>query len=100
MTITPGSRITVEVTSRPTNASAAKTLERLFRRDPQVESAIRKRKAKRPSHEDWIRGNNWWNHRMRSRSGIQLEPGAKYSLRADVDVIRDLRSVERFIAVS
>ncbi|MCA9242432.1 MAG: hypothetical protein KDA32_00645 [Phycisphaerales bacterium] len=100
MTIKPGSQITVEVTTRPTSASATKTLDRLFRRDPQVAAGIRKRKAKRPSHEDWIRGNNWWNHRMKSKSGINLEPGARYSLRADLDVIRDLHSVERFVSVS
>jgi hypothetical protein len=37
---------------------------------------------------------------MKSTPGISLAPGAKYSLRATVDVIRDLESVQRCVKVT
>jgi len=37
---------------------------------------------------------------MRTRPAVRLELGRTYRLRASPDVIRDLRSVERFVKVT
>jgi hypothetical protein len=41
-----------------------------------------------------------WQHQMRTRPVIRLAPGVKVTLRATVDVIRDLASVNRWVKVS
>lgn len=94
-----GSTLSVEVVSVPKSAAGKKTLLRLFRRDPAIERQARLQQRKRPSFQEWRRGGMWWHHQMKSESPIQIQPGAKYSLRATVDVLRDLNSVERYIKV-
>lgn len=37
---------------------------------------------------------------MKSKPGIKLDPGERYTVNATVDVIRDLESVERFVKVT
>lgn len=98
--VTPGSSIRVEVTSHPTNAAATKTLARLFRRDPEMARMQRHQQRKRPSYEEWQRGNRFWHHQMKTSSPIRVEPGVSYQMRATLDVIRDLESVSRFVKVS
>lgn len=99
MDIAPNTAVTVEIVKRPASVAARKTLDRVCRKDPTVAKAIRKRKERRPSWQTWQRGGRMWHHQMKSHSGIRLEPGASYQLTATLDVLRDLASVERFIAV-
>ncbi len=100
MEIVPGSQVTVEMIRRPTSQAAAKTLMRLFRKDPAIVRHHRHQHAKRPSWQEWRRGNAIWHHQMRTRPAVRLEVGRTYRLRASPDVIRDLRSVERFVKVT
>ncbi|RMF85851.1 MAG: hypothetical protein D6744_00715 [Planctomycetota bacterium] len=100
MDIRPGSDITVEITATPTGAAARKTLTRVCSKDPHVAKLHRYRKTHRPSWTDKRRGGRFWHHQMKSRPAVRLESGAKYSLRATVDVIRDLQSVRRWVKVS
>ena len=100
MEIAPGANVTVEITARPRSAAAAKTLTRVCAKDADVKKRKRHRKAHRPSWIEWIRGGKYWHHQMKSKPGISLAPGAKYSLRATVDVIRDLESVQRCVKVT
>lgn len=99
MNIAPGSEITIEVKSVPTSAAAQKTLLRLLRKDPAAVRLQRHQKAKRPSFEEWRRGNNMWHHQMRSKPPVAVVRGAKCRIRASIDVIRDLRSVEEWVTV-
>jgi hypothetical protein len=100
MSIAPGTQVSVEIVSTPTNAAARKTLTRIARKDAGVAKRERTRKEKRPSLQVWRRGGRPWEHRMRTQPAISLETGRSYSVRATVDVLRDLASVEKFIKVA
>lgn len=93
MSIAPGSNITIEITKVPHRVAAVKTLTRLCAKDRKVVRAHRQRQNKRPSLQEWTRGGMTWHHQMRSRPMVEIAPGAKYTIRATVDVIRDLGSV-------
>ena len=67
---------------------------------PAVARAQRTRKANRPSWQEWIRGGKFWHHQMKSRPAVKLEPGQVYTVRASVDVIRDLESVRSFVKLT
>jgi hypothetical protein len=99
MNITLGSTVTVEVIKTPTNDAAHKTLIRLFRKDASVARHHRHQQSKRPSWEFWRRGGMSWHHQMKTKPAVSLQPGSKYQIRATVDVVRDLASVERFVRV-
>lgn len=99
MNITLGKQITIEVTAVPANAPAQKTLMRLLRKDPARVRAQRVQKTKRPSQEFWRRGNKMWHHQMESKPPFTLKTGITGALRATVDVVRDLKSVEQYIKV-
>lgn len=100
MSVTPGSKISVELTARPTNAAAVKTIIRLFRKDAGVSRFQRQLGRTRPSMQSWRRGGNYWHHQMKTLPPVKLEIGQKYTISATVDVIRDLASVDRFVKVS
>jgi hypothetical protein len=100
MKIQPGSAIKVEVTAAPTNAAARKTLVRLFGKDAGVARHQRQQQAKRPSWERWRRGGKMWHHQMKTEPIVRVAVGRAYTIRATVDVLRDLAAVERFVKVS
>jgi hypothetical protein len=100
MNIAPGTTVSLEITIAPTNAGARKTLARLCAKDPGVARAQRARKEHRPSWQTWRRGGKMWHHQMRSHLPLTLKPGAKYTVRATIDVLRDLESVARFVSVN
>ena len=100
MNVTPGSKISVELTARPTNAAAEKTIIRLFRKDAAVSKFQRQMGRKRPSMQSWRRGGNYWHHQMKTIPPVKLALGQKYTIAATVDVIRDLASVDRFVKVT
>ncbi len=98
--IKPGSPIEVEITRVPNNEAGTKTLIRLCRKDPRIVRHDRTQQRKRPSLEEWRRGGMTWHHQMKTKPAFSLVVGAKYALRATVDVLRDLNSIERFVRVS
>ena len=100
MNIAPGRNVTIQITATPTSAAACKTLARLCAKDPAVARAKRWRKTHRPSREFWRRGGKMWHHQMKSKLPLKLERGAKFTVFASVDVLRELQSISRFVAVS
>lgn len=100
MNIVPGSKIAVEIAKLPTNEAARKTIVRICRKDPAIARHHRHQQAKRPSWESWRRGGKMWHHQMKSVAAVRVRAGARYTLRATLDVIQDLASVERFVKVS
>jgi hypothetical protein len=97
--ITPGATISMRITKNPTTAAARKTLIRLARKDPAMARHQRHQQRKRPSWQEWRRGNATWHHQMKSNFPVAIETGRAFTLRATVSVLRDLSSVQRFIAV-
>lgn len=100
MDIKPGSTVTVEITRTPTTDAAQKTLQRLCRKDPAQLRRQRHQDRHRPSWESWRRGGRQWHHQMKSRPGVKIAAGARYTLLASVDVLRDIKSVDRFVKVT
>ena len=94
-----GKIVTIEITKRPTTEAARKTLVRLCRKDAAIVKHDRMQHAKRPSREAWRRGGKMWHHQMKTTPAVTIAPGAKYSVRATLDVVRDLESVKRFVKV-
>lgn len=100
MEIAPGQRISVEVVAQPRNSAARKTLTRVFRNDPDVARRSRAMVRHRPSWEQWRRGGNQWHHQMKSRVLFSIANGARFTLLATVDVLRDLESVGRCVRIT
>jgi len=99
--IKPGSVVRVEVTKNPASDRAAKTLSRLFKKDPTNARADRLRKKTRTRRfEDRRRGGRIWVVRPSAPRFVQPEKGATCKLLATSDVLRDLGSVSRFVKVS
>ena len=100
MDIKPGTTITVEITAAPRSEAAQKTLARVCRKDAQVAQRLRWQDRHRPSWQTKRRGGRFWHYQMKSKSGVSLTAGQRYSVNATVDVIRDLESVERWVKVA
>jgi len=99
MDIVPGAPVSIEIIATPRRVAARKTLARVCAKDPATAKRHRAQKAKRPSWQEWIRGGKFWHHQMKTRAAASLEPGSKYTVRATVDVMRDLESVKEFVKV-
>lgn len=100
MDIAPGSTVKIEITQAPRREAARKTLHRVCLKDAEVARHARHQKHHRPSWQDWIRGGKFWHHQMKTKPPAKLEPGRSYTVRATLDVIRDLESVEDCIKVT
>lgn len=100
MSIAPGVNVCIEIIERPRSQSALKTLVRICRKDPRVAAFHRRQSAKRPSHQQWRRGGNYWNHRMKTEAAVAVKPGQKYNVLASLDVVRDLKSIEKCVKVT
>lgn len=100
MDIPVGAAVSIEITAEPRSESARKTLMRLCRKDPAVMKHHRRQQSRRPSWEEWVRGGKYWHHQMKTQPAVQLAPGQKYDVRATLDVIRDLNTVQRWVKVS
>jgi len=98
--VKPGSVIQIEVTRNPASERAAKTLSRIFLRDPANRRLSRRRQRILSDTVDpRRRGGRLWNVRSHSPRLVQPQRGSSCKVRATLDVIDDLRSVERFISV-
>ncbi len=100
MNIQPGKNVTIEIKAQPASAAGRKTLMRLCRKDAAVVKHHRHQKRKRPSQEWWRRGGKMWHHQMKSVSIVKLAPGSRYTVRASVDVLRDLAGLADCVAVT
>lgn len=99
--IKPGTRVKLEVTKTPRSEAAAKTLSRLFKKDPVNQRADRLRKKTRTAEtEGRRRGGRIWYVRPAAPRLVQPGKGDHCTILATLDVIRDLGSVEKLIKVT
>ena len=78
------------------SAAAGKTLARLFMKDPQILKA----RLTRPKRViDSQRAGRTWHHRPKGTSPQQPAVGESARVLATVDVIRDLKSVARYVDI-
>lgn len=99
--VKPGAKVRVKVTKNPTNQAAAKTLSRLFLKDPAASKARRQRKqlVKNARYGE-RRGGRIWIVRPQAPRLYQPKAGDQCTMLATVSTIRDLQSVSRFVEVS
>lgn len=98
--IKPGTKISLTVTKNPTNEAAAKTLSRLFAKDPvNKRERVRRKKLLSDAMEVHRRGGRPWEVRSKAPRLVQPKKGDACRISATTDVLKDLGSVTRFIAV-
>lgn len=100
--ITPGSNVTFKIVKAPTNAAATKTLVRLLSKDLQHKAEInRRRQVRKAGYNPSPRGGRLYaGHVVFTQKSIKGVPGEQGTLKATVDVVRDLQSVQRFVEVT
>ena len=95
--IEPGSKVKVTVTSNVLSEGAAKTLARLFLKDPE----IAKTRMKKPKDIDpRIRAGRIWNVRRKGTVAHRPTKGDSCQLVCTLDVMRDLGSVDRYVDIA
>lgn len=98
--VMPGAVVNVTVKKTPLSQAAAKTLSRLFAKDPVNKKAGRRRKKLLSgAMESRRRGGRPWEVRPKAPRLMQPVAGDACKIRATTDVIDDLRSVSRYIDV-
>lgn len=95
----PGTDVRITVTKRPTNAAAVKTLTRIFGKDADRRKVKQRQKAMlQRAVRTRQRGGRQWSIRPRIPNRTPAT-GDSCTIRATLDVILDLGSVERFVSV-
>lgn len=98
--IKPGTVVSVTVTKNPTNEAAAKTLSRIFAKDAaNKRERVRRKKLLETAIDVRRRGGRPWEVRSKAPRLVQPVKGDGCKIFASSDVLRDLGSVERFVAV-
>jgi hypothetical protein len=99
--IQPGDTITIKVTKPVTSQAASKTITRLLHKDEDVKTELKRRAAvRKKGFNPQPRGGRLYGGHVRiGHAPIKGEQGESGTIRATVDVLRDLRSVERFVEV-
>lgn len=95
----PGQWITVKIKSAPRSEGGRKTLNRLLERDPKVKQE-RVRTARSRPVGGHSRGGRIWEDRPARLTLVKLTPGATYRVFASLDVLRDLKCVDKYIELT
>ena len=96
------SEVTFEIIKRPENAQAEKTLIRLMSKDKanQLENKrlLRVRKA---NQEKTTRGGRYrlWSGRIKKQHPVTVGVGKKATIKLTLDILKDLKSVEKFLNI-
>ena len=95
--IEPGKKVKVVVTSEPRSEGAAKTLARLFLKDP----TIAKTRTRKPKPTvDRRRSGRIWSNPRRGTVAVRPRQGDSCELVCTLDMVRDLASVERYVEIT
>jgi hypothetical protein len=99
--ITPGSKVNVKVTKRPTNQAAAKTIVRLLSKSKAAKlENERLRKARKAHFSQNRRGGRFWDVNVVKQHPLTGALGESKTITATLDVLTDLKSVSRFVEVT
>jgi hypothetical protein len=96
--IKPGQWVNITVKSEPRAAAARKTMIRLFRKDARVAAEHKRLARARPVRFD-RRGGRPWGDRPKFLPVARTTPGSSYRIFASVDVLRDLKSIDKYVDV-
>ncbi|MEE9212090.1 MAG: hypothetical protein V3U29_05495 [Phycisphaeraceae bacterium] len=99
--IAPGSRVTVKVVKHPANAAATKTIVRLLSKDHAVKAQNQRlRDIRATRNKPTRRGGRIWISRLVKQRPVRGRVGESGTITATLDVLQDLRSVNRFVEVA
>ena len=99
--IKPGQNVTVRIVERPKNAAARKTLIRLLSKDREAQREVeRQRKIRKRHLNSQIEDDRLWPNRLVKQQPVTADAGNTGTIRASVDVLRDLNSVQQYVEVS
>ncbi len=100
-TVAPGTRVEVKIVKEPTNTAARKTLVRLLSKDAAAVAENRRlRNVRASNYSPSMRGGRLYGGRVVKIHPVKGRLGESGTLTATADVIADLRSVQRFVAVT
>ncbi len=98
--IKPNTQVSITVVKAPTNAAARKTIQRLLSKDPKVQAENRRLKRTRKANfSQGRRGGRFWNINVVKQQPVAGGLGETGTIAASLDVITDLKSVERFLEI-
>ncbi len=100
--IAPLETLTFTVEKVPRRPAQRKTIERLMKMQPELQSGLRKIARKRRVHDNVvsIRAGRKWIQRVRATKVARVEQGKSFTLTLTPQIIPDLRSVEKFLKVA
>lgn len=99
--IQPGSQIKITVTRRPTSAASTKTVVRLLSKDQKIKQENARLKVTRINHyRQTRRGGRFWDVNVVKQHPVQGLPGESGVITATLDVLTDLKSVQKFVEVA
>ncbi len=99
--IAPGSTVSIKVTAEPTNDAARKTLRRVLSKDADAKREnARHAKVRKAGFSSHQRGGRPWEVRLVKQHAVHGKAGETGTVTATLDVLRDLKSVERFVEVT
>ena len=100
--IAPLETLTFTVEKVPRRPAQRKTIERLMKMQPELQSGLRKIARKRRVHDNivGIRAGRKWIQRVRATKVARVEQGKSFTLTLTPQIIPDLRSVEKFLKVA
>lgn len=98
--IKPGQNVHVKVVRKVTNAAASKTLQRVLSKDDGHKQDLKRiSKVRSAGYNPQPRGGRLYGGHVIVAKPLKGELGEEGTVKATVDVLRDLKSVERFIEV-
>jgi len=99
--IATGSTVTFKIVKTPTNEAARKTLVRLLSKDKAVITEDKRlRKARKDNLVLAPRSGRLWAINVVKQRPVTGKIGEQGTILASYDVVKDLKSVEKFIEVS
>jgi len=99
--IAPLKTLTFTISKVPVSLPHRKTIERLMRMQPAVRRGL-KRAAKIRAERNNIhpRGGRMWNARIKASRIVHAQRGASFTLMVTPQIVADLKSVEKYLAIS
>jgi hypothetical protein len=99
-TLSPGSEITVTITTAPTRPDDVETLRRLMRMTAPAQRALaRAHKVRGRTTPEHQRGGRTWKVRPKVPLFVNPTPGASWTMRYRPQIAPDIASVREFIRI-
>lgn len=99
--IQPGTTLKIDVVAEPTNQAAKKTIARVLGKDATIAQGNRlQSRIRRKNYNPQMRGGRLYSGKVVKQHLVKSTIGESGTVIATSDVLRDLNSVKRFIAVS